>query len=502
MAHGPAAQRGLQVVYLGLGANLGDRRLNLARAISELRQCMQVEAVSPAYETDPVGLLGQPRFINCVVRARTALSPRELHERVKAIERALGRQPSAQRHGPRPIDIDILLMDSAVVDDRETGLRVPHPEMARRGFVLVPLADLAPDLVHPVLQKTIAELRDEVGSEGVRPVADGLLAGFTRDLQAEPPLHGLALQRVGVQGLERVIHLTCGRRVQVFYAQLDLWVDLMSDQKGAHLSRFPHEVDSALDELIREAAPDIESLAARLASGIVVAQGAGRSQVIVRAKVPRTRRAPLSAGRSQDVFDLLGWAASDGHHTTSLVGVEVSGMTACPCGQQMMRDHSGSRLAEAGFSDDQIRQILALVPLATHNQRARGTLVVSDHPTVSADDLVRIVEASMSSETYEMLKRLDEFFVINRAHTNPRFAEDVVREMLALVVQAYRELPDAAFVLARLVSEESIHRHNVFAERSGLVGDLRAELEGRGPARWLSVEQYFDRALSPGGLAN
>ncbi len=496
MGQDPAAQRAEREVFLGLGANLGDRRLNLALAIGHLRQVVSVQAVSPAYETEPVGLVDQPKFINLVVRARTALSPRELHDEIKTIERALGRQPSAVRYGPRPIDIDILLVGNEVIDDPETGLRIPHPEMAHRAFVLVPLADVAPDVVHPVLGRTILELRAAVDTAGVQRVTDGLLAGFRRDLQAEPPLHGLALQRVGVQGLDRVIHLACGRRVQVFYARLDLWVDLMADQKGAHLSRLPHEVDAVLDDLVREAAPDIESLAARVAVGVAQAQGAQRSQVFVRAKVPRTRRAPLSAGRSQDVFDLLGWAASDGRRAVSLVGVETAGMTACPCGQEMVRDHSRERLSEAGFTAEQTERILAAVLLATHNQRALGTLLLSDHPAVSADDLVRIVEASMSSETYEMLKRLDEFFIINRAHANPKFAEDVVRDMLALAIGAYQELPDDAFVLARLLSEESIHRHNVFAERSGLLGDLRRELAGGGAARWLSVDAYFDRALA------
>lgn len=483
------------LVFLGLGANLGDRRLNLALAIGQLRQVMRVEAISPAYETEPLGVVDQPRFINLVVRARTELSPQELHAQVKAIEAKLGRKPLPVRHGPRPIDIDILLIDGLVIDDPASGLKVPHPEMAHRAFVLVPLADLAPDLMHPQLGRTIAQLRDAVGQAGVRRLGDGLLAGFTRDIQAETPMHNLALERVGVLGLERVIHLACGRRVTVFYAQLDLWVDLLPEQKGAHMSRFPSEVDVALDALVRESAPDIETLAARIAAGIVASQGAQRSRVAVRAKVPRSRRAPLSAAPSQEVFDLLAWAASNGQRTAALVGVEALGMTACPCGQEMLRDHARERLSELGFDRREIERILAAVPIATHNQRARGTLVVTDHPAVSADDLLRIIDASMSSETYELLKRPDEFFVINRAHGNAKFAEDVVRDMLALVLQAYMDLPDSAFLLSRLVSEESIHRHNVFAERSGLVGDLRRELSGSGPARSLSLDAWLDSSL-------
>jgi GTP cyclohydrolase-4 len=262
----------LHTVFLGLGANLGDRQVSLARALGELRRVFDVDAVSPAYETDPVGVLDQPRFINLVARARTAETPAAVLATLKRIERDLGRRPETEkRYGPRPIDIDLLLYDDLVLDEtvesegRQMSLQLPHPRMDERAFVLVPLADIAPDALHPVLGVRFAHLRDKVGTDGVTLLGGGLLAGFARDIQEEPPRNAIGLGRVGVTGIERVIRLATGHPVELFYAKLDLFVDLRSDRKGVHMSRFPHLVDQTLDDLVRRRAPDIESLAGRVA---------------------------------------------------------------------------------------------------------------------------------------------------------------------------------------------------------------------------------------------
>ena len=153
-------------VYLSLGANLGARLANLRRAVQRLAPSVTVTRASPVYETDPWGHPDQPNFLNQVVEARTDLSPADLLALNQRIEADLGRVPTF-RYGPRAIDIDILFYDHAVVD--AGGLQIPHPRLAERAFVLVPLCDLAPALVHPVTGLSAAQMLEQAGREGVRP---------------------------------------------------------------------------------------------------------------------------------------------------------------------------------------------------------------------------------------------------------------------------------------------------------------------------------------------
>lgn len=141
-------------VILGLGSNLGDRLSNLRRALVELSQVIEVETVSSLYETEPVGFCDQPWFFNAVCIGTTDSEPMTLLARIKEIERKLGRRPSV-RYGPRSIDVDILFYDDRIIATSE--LQVPHPRLAERAFVLVPLTEVAPQLVHPVIGRTMSE---------------------------------------------------------------------------------------------------------------------------------------------------------------------------------------------------------------------------------------------------------------------------------------------------------------------------------------------------------
>ncbi len=152
-------------VYLALGSNLGDRLEQLHRAQEAMQPAVCIVETSPVYETPPWGFLDQPAFLNQIVKGETELPPTELLVLLKGIEVSMGREPTV-RNGPRPIDLDILFYDDLVLDGPK--LSIPHPRMEGRGFVLVPLADLAPDLRHPVSGKTVREMLDEADQEGIR----------------------------------------------------------------------------------------------------------------------------------------------------------------------------------------------------------------------------------------------------------------------------------------------------------------------------------------------
>ena len=300
------------------------------------------------------------------------------------------------------------------------------------------------------------------------------------DVQASRPLTHLRLSRVGVTNVEKVIRIRLDGLDQLFYAQLECFVDLGPLQKGAHMSRFEEVVNEAIDEVVLGEAFKAEILAQHIAERVRERQDALRAEVTIAARYPERKQAPASGLATQEIYTLFGSAVASARGTRRLVGVEAQGMTACPCAQELVASRSRERLDEEGFTEDEIERILRSVPVATHNQRGIGRLHVGCPEgcaePVEAAALLRIVESSMSSEIFELMKRTDEVEVVEKAHNHPRFVEDCVREMVRMAVETFGHLGDEAFVSARQENLETIHKHDVVAERYGLLGELEREL--------------------------
>ncbi len=300
---------------------------------------------------------------------------------------------------------------------------------------------------------------------------------FETDLQASPPEVRIGLSRAGVTGVEKAITMRHGEMDALVAATIDCFVDLDPAQKGVHMSRFPELFGEAIDEVVMGEKLRIENLAAHIAQHILERQSALRAEVRIAARYPIERTTPVTALRTQELVTLIGLAAASPASTRRAIGVEATGITACPCAQGLVRESAAVRLAEAGYAPAEIEQIFSLVPLATHNQRGRGTLVIGTDRHVRGEELADIVEQSMSSAIFELLKRPDELFVVEHAHLQPRFVEDVVRQMIGQVLGRYGSiLDDRDVVHARQVNFETIHNHDVLAERAGTVGELKQEL--------------------------
>ncbi len=450
----------MHVYYIGIGSNLGDRQSNILTALQRFRSRAKISAVSSFYESPAAGGAEGPPYLNVAAALYSDLDAQAFERFARDVELAVGRAHTTAKLAPRPIDVDLLFSDGALL----------QPNLEGRPYNLAPLAEIAPHLVSAPVD---GEVRRRERS-----------LHFDTDRQSEAPEIRLALNRAGVSRVRRVVHLEVDGRAQVYNGEFTMVADLAPDKSGVHMSRFAEILEeAALDVLGRDRKPArIERLVEAIAREIVRSQRAVRADVRLRAQFGLERWTPVSGKRGEETYTLIGIAHADENGTRRVVGVEAEGMTACPCAQAMVREHSMRQLLDTGFSEADATRALDALPVATHNQRGRGSILLgvdeADAGAIRAEDLVEIVENSMSSETYDLLKRPDEFFVVNKAHQNPRFVEDVVRGILARSLDMYADLGDETFVFASQVNEESIHKHDAFAEGFGLFGELRAELGG------------------------
>lgn len=277
------------------------------------------------------------------------------------------------------------------------------------------------------------------------------------------------LTRVGVTGVVKPVLVHRDGRDNHLTAKMDIFVDLPSTQRGSHMSRNIEVVTEMIDESIRTKVSSLEDLAAKICKELLDRhEYASFAEVRMSADYFLERR-PDGGKASLEQFKLMAKAtAMRGNGLMKEIGVEVSGMTACPCAQETVRQLMLSETPELERLDGRLA-------VASHNQRNRTALMVEvpEEVRVEADDLIDIVESSLSSPTFGILKRSDEAAVVLAAHRNPKFVEDVVRDILWKLLEKYPDLDDSVHVEVRSESEESIHKHNAFAERVTTLGELR-----------------------------
>ena len=304
------------------------------------------------------------------------------------------------------------------------------------------------------------------------------------DIQACEPDYPINLTRVGVTGVKKLVKVERGgdERPIILISRFEVFVDLPSDRKGANLSRNFEVIDEVLEEAINRPVYEIEELCGEIAKRLLSKhEYATRAEVKMKSEYIVRRQTPFTNITCQEVVDIFAEAmakAGPSGYLKKSVGAEVLGTTACPCAQEIMKEKVRKELVELGLNINDAVQFAEKLPVATHNQRGRGSISIEvrNRRCVSIDRIIRIIEESMSSKVYGLLKRSDEAVVVARTHSNPKFVEDCVRTMAQKVVETFVDLPDDASVTLKQINEESIHQHNAFAERVATLGELRTEL--------------------------
>ncbi len=286
------------------------------------------------------------------------------------------------------------------------------------------------------------------------------------DVQGLQPEKRYKITRVGVKNVVKPIFVKREDKTVTLVTTIDIFVDLPPSKKGSDMSRNIEVISEIVEESITTPCTGIENLASRIVKKVKEKhEYATYAEVNLKADYFLERRTPLGR-KTIEKYGLIGRAKIDESGVKKMVGVEVVGMTACPCAMETVR-----AILKEKYKDE----LLDKIPVPTHNQRNLATVMleVPDGYEIEANDLIEIIEDSVSSPTYEILKRRDEGEVVLRAHENPKFVEDVVRDILHKILKKYGHLPDDVLIIVRSESEESIHKHNAFAERITTLGELR-----------------------------
>uniref|UniRef100_A0A7C3UIG2 GTP cyclohydrolase MptA n=1 Tax=Geoglobus ahangari TaxID=113653 RepID=A0A7C3UIG2_9EURY len=301
------------------------------------------------------------------------------------------------------------------------------------------------------------------------------------DVQLLKPEVEIGLSRVGAKNIRKLVQVKRNsKRPIILISNFDVYVDLPSTRKGVNLSRNFEAVDEVIESLTQNPVENIEDLNLRIVDELLKRhEYATKAEVLMEAEFILKKRTPTSNQKTQEVVKIYSEAAKwRSGETKVFVGAEVYGITVCPCAQELIKAYVTDELKKAGFNESQIKEIMRIIPFASHNQRGRSFVKVEikENFKPRIEDIIEIAKSGMSFEIYEILKRSDELEVVKEAHMNPRFVEDAVRIMAKKAVEKFSDAPNDVLVYFRQINEESIHQHDVLAERFATIGELRDEL--------------------------
>ncbi|EHQ35024.1 GTP cyclohydrolase MptA [Methanoplanus limicola] len=304
------------------------------------------------------------------------------------------------------------------------------------------------------------------------------------DTQSTLPDVRINLTRVGVRNVKKLIEVARpGKRPVIFISNFDVYVDLPSSLKGANMSRNFEVIDEVLQQATEGEVDGIEEVCNSVARKLLDHhEYADRTEVRMKSTFMIRRETPVSKTECDEVVNVVARAVAKRNNSNPIVrksiGAQVTGITACPCAQNIMKEIAHNKLRDLGIEEDKIEAFLNEVPMATHNQRGQGFLCIEtdDDQHVNLENIINVLKNSMSAKIYELLKRGDESHVVFSAHKNARFVEDCVREMAKRVLLEFEFLPGDSLVTIRQTNEESIHQHDAYAERKATIAELRAEM--------------------------
>lgn len=307
------------------------------------------------------------------------------------------------------------------------------------------------------------------------------------DVQASKPAVPISLTRVGVTDVKKLVRVQKdGKKPIVLTGIFDIFVDLPSDRKGANLSRNFEAIDETLNKIFELPTYHIEDLCSDVAENLLERhEYAKHAEVRMKSEYVLKKKAPASKIAGHQFVDIFAEAVAERNDVNGtdisvkkMIGAEVTGITACPCAQSIMTETAEKELLNLGVDEKTVQLFLQRVPMATHNQRGRGIISIktADTKHISLSTIIEIIEESMSSNIFEVLKRADEKIVVEKAHRNPKFVEDCVRTMAQKVIEKFPDISDDSIVTIKQINEESIHKHNAFAERVATIGEIKEEL--------------------------